>query len=219
MEQNRIPKPGEIYQHFKGKLYQIITVAVHTETDETLVIYQALYGDFNIYARPLSMFLSEVDRSKYPEAMQQYRFELKKSFEDNILPAQSLNGYKQKGQNEAYESAAAEAKTKGNAPESSEPKHESGTKIAATDLSREVAGEDTTGETVNSLLLKFLDAETYNEKLELIVTSRKHLTDRLINDMAVALDITVDEGPLDERIERLIYSLQTMSRFEQRRWR
>lgn len=65
-----------IYKHFKGDYYLVEDVATHSETGEQYVVYRELYGDTKLYIRSLDMFLSRVDREKYPDVEQEYRFEL-----------------------------------------------------------------------------------------------------------------------------------------------
>ena len=64
-----------IYRHYKGNRYELMDVAIHSETLEEMVVYRALYGEGGTWVRPKNMFLSKVDREKYPDAAQEYRFE------------------------------------------------------------------------------------------------------------------------------------------------
>ena len=73
-------KVGKVYKHFKGNMYEVITIAYDSETNNDdephkLVVYKALYGNGQVWVRDYDMFLSKVDREKYPEVMQEYRFE------------------------------------------------------------------------------------------------------------------------------------------------
>ena len=69
-------KLKRVYKHFKGDCYLVEDVARHSETGEEYVVYRKLYGDGSLWIRPKEMFLGKVDREKYPEAKQEYRFQL-----------------------------------------------------------------------------------------------------------------------------------------------
>ena len=166
---DRTPKPGELYRHFKNKLYQIVTVATHSETGEKLVIYQALYDDFGVYARPLDMFVSEVDHEKYPDVKQKYRFE-------RITPQTKQTDTQVKSEAQAAE-----------------------------------ADED---QAPNPQLIKFLDADTLEEKYNILVSMSDTITDRLLDDMAVVMDVVIPEAPLKERYEDLKNIIRTRQHYE-----
>lgn len=81
-------KPGQLLRHFKRDfiseeerkqnkyLYQVIGIAIHSETKEPMLIYQGLYAPFEMYARPLAMAEEKTDKVKYPEARQEYRLQI-----------------------------------------------------------------------------------------------------------------------------------------------
>ena len=189
MERVRIPQSGEIYRHFKNRLYQVIAVATHSETGEKLVIYQALYGDYQVYARPLAMFVSEVDREKYPDAAQTYRFERV----DRSELAGAGSGRMER----------AEARKQ----------------AQATDQIRVSQMEQSLSDEVNPKLMQFFDADTLEEKYNILVSMRDEVDDHLINSMAVVLDVVIPEGPVADRYEQLKACIRTKQRYETQRMR
>lgn len=183
------PKPQEMYRHFKGNIYQIRCIAKHSETGEMMVVYQAMYGTFQIYVRPLAMFMEEMDPVKYPEATQHYRFEL---IQDMALLSEPL---------EAAEPAEKDL------PKSDE---------AAEQVRAEAYDEQLN---IDPLVMEFLEADTYELRLNILAALRHRITDEMINTMAMAVDLEIKEGDVEERYEELRNCLLTFEKYECNRLR
>ena len=222
MNKDRIPRQGEIYRHFKNKLYQIIAIATHSETRESYVVYQALYGDFRTYIRPLDMFISEVDHVKYPAVTQKYRFERvdratlsNPSYDDNsILTGNSPDN---SCENNIFAGNSPDDSYGNNIFAGNSPDDSCGNNIFAGNLPDDSYTNNDLDDhdgLINPLLVQFLELDTYKEKLEFFQSIIPKLDDRLTNDICVALDIACSDTSLDDRIAHIRDYLQTQTRFE-----
>lgn len=221
------PVPQEIYRHFKGNLYQIITVAEHSETGEELVIYQALYGSFKVYARPLTSFMERTDKEKYPDAGQEYRFELVKG------KGTPQEGYAGDGENanraakapdpdrrrmENEEPQRTEGPQKSKESQRSEEPHRIGEPQNSEELQR--SEEQDSGEVnLDPLVIEFLDASSYEQRLNILSALHHKITDDMINIMSIALDIEVKPGDVEERYAEFRSCLALMEKYECNRLR
>ena len=196
------PLPGEKYLHFKNKLYQVIAVAKHSETMEPYVVYQALYGDFGVYIRPYDMFVSEVDQEKYPEVTQKYRF-----------------AYVDHTKNETLRTERAEHKkipvNQNVEQQENVPDVTAAVSTAELQEQNMIQRESDVEEQINPWLLRFLDTDTMEEKYQIVCDIKNDITDRLIDDLAVAVDVVIPEGKLSDRYEQLKYCIRTRQKYEQ----
>ena len=205
----QIPKSGEFYRHFKGNLYQIVTVAEHTEDGQKLVIYQALYGDFKIYARPLEMFLSEVDHKKYPMAVQKYRFE-KIELQTSEKVEAVIHSTEQSEEIISKITLEKEIMTD---VEQNSAKKQVGMELEETDEMIAADSEADEG-MVEPGFLAFLDEDDWDEKYNILISLRDKMTDMLINNFAVVLDVEIPDGPIEKRFEQLKMCVRTRQKYE-----
>ncbi len=190
------PKPQEIYRHFKGNVYQIITIARHSETKIKMVVYQQLYAPYEVYVRPLDMFMSKIDTKKYPNEKQIFRFErIDIRGEDKVetpkeSSAETLNRILSRGKKE-------------------------------NEIAQDVSKADTKEEefALDPGLVEFLDADSYEKKLQILSSLHNRITDAMIDTMAVSLDTEVKEGDIETRYAEIRNCLLTMERFECNRLR
>lgn len=199
MAERFLPRAQEIYRHFKGGLYQVLTVAEHTETGEELVIYQAMHGNFKIYARPLEMFVSPVDRTKYPDAVQELRFQ------------PQVQGAGRRTEEAAIGRAAADVQAfQGESVKTKEAQMMRRDSSTETGTALEEPGLD-------PLVLEFLDAHTYEQRLNVLAALHHRITNEMITTMALCCDIEVEGDDVEQRYEDLKQCLITKDRFEIKR--
>lgn len=228
-----IPKAYERYRHFKGNCYQILAIAKHAEDATEQVVYQALYPPFTIYVRPLSLFMSEVDREKYPSVTQRYRFELISDEESGPevrmeaaepVPEAETSGSAVGRTGEAV-TAAGKSITPAAFTHAAEETGEAVTaetarEQTADETTQDQAAEEVGGEwAIDENVLAFLDADTYEQKLNIFSAMRDKVTQDMLNTIAAALDIEVDSGDLEERYRQIQNCLMTFQKYECNRLR
>ncbi len=232
---------GGFYRHFKNKLYQVRAIAYHSETKEKMVVYQALYGDYSTYVRPYDMFMSEVDKQKYPDIYQKYRFEQvypdgssMPHVENNV----SNKSHLQENQSNQYQPHLNSSVVNENVSNKSVSSKDNlnqynldknalnksdtyaNNNLVDTDVIdiREVQADELESvseeEQVNPLLMAFLDAEDYQQKLNTLTGMASKLDDKLIDAMAASMEIEVPEGPIEKRYASLRSCIMTHAKYE-----
>lgn len=198
MEQRAIPRPGDFYKHFKDKLYQIITVAEHSETGEALVIYQALYGEYKTYARPLPMFLSKVEHEKYPGVSAKYRFERVdvKTYQ-NITDLHQIHDLLER-HIEVQEPETKEAPPE---PVKEEPQKK--------ENKQETEQQD--------LLIRFLDTESNEERLELLRRYEDKISETVLDSIGLSMDFPLNSEDRGGKIRELEGFIKTKMKYEKTR--
>ena len=187
----RNPRPGDIYQHFKGNKYQVTAIAVDAQTQEKCVVYQALYGDFITYVRKYAEFVSEVDKEKYPQVSCKYRFSSLEELADGDAGSEK--------------------------PAQAEEIVQKDTGAPGYEM-RELKHPEDEGE-VNPDLLAFLEAETTREKIEVLDRIKDRVTESILCAIEASMDISYEDENPEERVYYIKNYLRTRERYEGTRLR
>lgn len=183
-------KTGDIYRHFQGNLYQIVTVGKHAESLEDYVVYQALFGEFQVYIQSIQDFFEILDKEQYPGVQQMYRFE--RIEKEELFAGKNSDNSFVPNVKDSEVSQIVEKDT-----------------CNLDSLIEE--GDNKEG---MQMFMNFLDAETYKEKMEIFIKMRGKLDERLLTNIAVSLDLVVDEKNIDESCQIIIKNLEQRSNFE-----
>ncbi len=202
------PEPNEIYRHFKGNCYQVLCVATDSENGQRMVVYQALYAPYGIYVRPLDMFMSETDRVKYPDAKEKYRFT--RIGTAGVL-TDGCTGTDRKEPEGAPDDRPCDSS---DAEPMKGPDVKQGRDTAQLQQDQSTAAAMQGDDQLDPQVAAFLDARTCEEKMAILDSMHERITNEMINTMAVASDLEINDGDIEERFDDLRNCLMTLGKFE-----
>lgn len=203
---------GKFYRHFKGKSYQVLNIATHSETGEQMVVYQALYGRFEVFCRPLDSFCEMLDRSKYPDSSQLYRFveTTPEAVEKQNLTA----GYGENsvtGGSDSSSSAGAGGSFYGEGVQSG--------CSADSAYSTVCDSQQENIERAAPVLMMFLEAEDAQSKYNVLKDHYLEIDQRTMTNIEVSMDVISTTEDMDERLRFVMDVLKTRMRYENNRLR
>ena len=203
---------GEFYKHFKGQLYQVRALAENSEDNTPMVVYQAMYAPFKIWVRPLSTFLEKLDKEKYPDAAQEYRFE-------RIILDDRQNT--EAAEPDIVQSEKSAAVTNTIHPEEAitVSDEEITDALLSGQVERKLSGKISDNQLAAKGLMICLDAENYHDKRHIFSSLEPYLNDTILNNIAVTLDLVLDEGSPEQHFDTILNCLETHEHYECNRLR
>ena len=197
-ENRQTPVAGQIYKHFKGNLYKVLAVAVHTESEEKLVVYQSVDNPDRVFARPLEMFMSDIDRFRYPLIRAKYRFTLVSEPEEETKEEET----KEETLNED---------TRGEDVKDEETEEQSDDDSAVYKDNGELV--------IDPYVEGVLDEKEFSKKIEFFEMLRGKCTEDMLTTIAISLDIQLQEGSIEDKYSQILRTLKMHEKYETSRLR
>lgn len=197
-ENRQTPVAGQIYKHFKGNLYKVLAVAVHTESEEKLVVYQSVENPDRVFARPLEMFMSDIDRFRYPLIRAKYRFTLVSE------PEEETNGEETKEEETKEETKEEDVKDE-------ETEEQSDDDSAVYKDNGELV--------IDPYVEGVLDEKEFSKKIEFFEMLRGKCTEDMLTTIAISLDIQLQEGSIEDKYSQILRTLKMHEKYETSRLR
>lgn len=202
-ENRQTPVAGQIYKHFKGNLYKVLAVAVHTESEEKLVVYQSVDNPDRVFARPLEMFMSDIDRFRYPLIRAKYRFTLVSE------PEVENNGEETKEEETKEETLNEGTKEEDVKDEETEEQSDDDSAVY----------KDNGELVIDPYVEGVLDEKEFSKKIEFFEMLRGKCTEDMLTTIAISLDIQLQEGSIEDKYSQILRTLKMHEKYETSRLR